>query len=304
VSTLDAQIEAFGPEARVPLREQLARLTTPLPAWGAFNLDRPHLMGVLNVTPDSFSDGGDFFDDAAQAIDHGHALSEAGADIIDIGGESTRPGAAPVSADEEMARVVPVVRKLASAGIAVSIDTRHAVVMGAALDAGARIVNDISGLADPGTLPLIRQRQAPCVIMHMQGEPGTMQKDPRYGAAPLDVFDYLDGRLAVAEAAGVPRSLCLIDPGIGFGKALTHNLDLMAMLGLYRSLGCGILLGASRKSMVQHVMGGDLPPKARVPGSLALALAALEGGAAVIRVHDVAETAQALAVWQAVRARG
>lgn len=281
-------------------RPVLDRLTRPLAPWAGFALDRPLVMGIVNVTPDSFSDGGDHGETDA-AIAHGRALRAAGADILDIGGESTRPGAAPVPLAEEIARVVPVIRALAAAGAVVSIDTRHAAVMAAALDAGARIVNDVTALTGPGALDLVAERRVPVVLMHMLGEPRSMQQAPRYRSAPLDIFDYLEARLDAVEAAGLPRAFCLADPGIGFGKTLNHNLEIMAALGLYRGLGCGVMLGASRKSAIAALMGGTVPPKERLGGSLAFALAGIEAGATLLRVHDVAETVQALRVWQAMK---
>jgi dihydropteroate synthase len=304
VSNLDMTIDALPAASRMAILAQRDRLCAPLPAWAGFDLGRPLIMAVLNVTPDSFSDGGDFFGDVPRAVDRARQFVDAGADIVDIGGESTRPGADPVPPEEEIARVVPIVTRLAAAGLTVSIDTRHAQVMAAALDAGAKIVNDVSGLRDPAALALVAARRVPVVIMHMQGDPRSMQAAPGYEAVALDIFDYLEERLAAVAGLGLPSDLCLVDPGIGFGKTLPHNLDLMSMLGLYRALGCGVLLGGSRKSTIQQIMGVPISPKRRLSGSLALALAAYEGGAGVIRVHDVAETVQALSVWNAVRARG
>jgi dihydropteroate synthase len=283
-----------------PASATLDRLTRPLQPWAGFALDRPLVMGIVNVTPDSFSDGGDFGETAA-AIAHGRALRAAGADILDIGGESTRPGADPVSQDEEIARIVPVIRALAGDGAIVSVDTRHAQVMAAALDAGARIVNDVTALAGSGALELVARRQVPVVLMHMQGDPRTMQQAPHYESAPLDVFDYLAARLDAVEAAGLARSFCLVDPGIGFGKNLDHNIEILDALGLYRGLGCGLMLGASRKRLIAGIMGGEVAPKHRLAGSIALGLAGLDAGANILRVHDVAETVQAVRVWQAVR---
>ncbi len=217
-----------------------------------------------------------------------------------MGGESTRPGAAPVAPDEEMHRVLPVVRALAERGAVVSVDTRHARTMGAALDAGAAIINDITAVADAEALRIAVERQAPVILMHMQGEPRSMQKDPVYDFAALDVFDWLAGRVAACEAAGLDRSRICVDPGIGFGKTLQHNAQILARLGLYHGLGCPVLLGASRKTFIARICG-DMPPKQRVAGSLAAALAGADQGMQFIRVHDVAETVQALKVWHAIR---
>ncbi|HYE49624.1 MAG TPA: dihydropteroate synthase [Azospirillaceae bacterium] len=277
----------------------LDALSAPREGFAGFAPGRPLVMGVVNVTPDSFSDGGDFLDPAA-AVAHGRELLAAGADILDVGGESTRPGAAPVSPEEEEARVVPVVRGLAEAGAVVSVDTRHARVMRAALAAGARIVNDVSALeGDPGSLSAVAAAGCPVVLMHMRGEPRTMQEDPRYLDAALDVADYLEGRVSACLAAGIPRSRIAVDPGIGFGKTVEHNLHLLRHTGLFHALGCPLLVGVSRKRFIAALSRGE-PPKERVAGSLAAGLAALDQGAQILRVHDVAETAQARALWLAL----
>jgi len=261
--------------------------------------DRPLVMGVINVTPDSFSDGGEFLE-VGLAIEHGRRLAAEGADILDVGGESTRPGAAAVSPESEMARVLPVVRALAAEGFVVSVDTRRAAVMKAALEAGARIVNDITALAgDPASPRVAAGAAAPVVLMHMQGEPGTMQNDPRYVDAALDVFDYLRDRIAACEAAGIPRQRIAVDPGIGFGKTVAHNLRILGRLELFLGLGCVTVLGVSRKSFIGRLSRGE-PPAERLAGSLAAALAGAARGAHILRVHDVAETRQALAVWRAI----
>ncbi len=256
-------------------------------------------MGVVNVTPDSFSDGGRWFN-TETAIAHGRALCQAGADIIDVGGESARPGAAPLPPDEEIRRTDPVVRALAQSGAVVSIDTRRRAVMESALMAGAHIVNDISALThDPDSLGLVAQAQALVVLMHMRGEPGTMQRDPVYVSALVEVLEYLEARIAACMVAGIPRSRIVVDPGIGFGKLVRHNLDLLAGIGAFHTLGCGVMVGASRKSTIAHLSRGE-PPEARLPGSLAAALFALQQGVQILRVHDVAETRQAIAVWRAI----
>jgi dihydropteroate synthase len=275
-----------------------ARLTAPRSAWAGFVLDRPLVMGIVNVTPDSFSDGGAFLDPAA-AIAHGQSLRAAGADILDIGGESTRPGAAPVSPEIEAARVVPVIRALAAAGATVSVDTRRSMVMAAALDAGARIVNDVTALGDSAALALVAARSVPVVLMHMQGEPQTMQLAPRYDVPALDLFDYFEARLAACEAAGLGRSQVLIDPGIGFGKSLAHNIELLQDLALLRATGCGVLLGVSRKSFIGK-LAGTTGMGERLAGSLAAGLDGVRHGADVLRVHDVAETVQALRLLRAL----
>jgi dihydropteroate synthase len=260
-------------------------------------------MGVVNVTPDSFSDGGRFLAPES-AIAHGRALADEGAAIVDVGGESTRPGAQPVSIADEIARVVPVVEGLARAGICVSIDTRHHQVMHAAIAAGARIVNDVSALAgDRESLPLVARSGAAVVLMHMRGDPTTMQDSPRYDDVVREVADFLARRVAECRAAGIADDRICVDPGIGFGKTLAHNLALLREAGAVRPAGVALLVGASRKSFIAAAAGGS-PPSARLPGSLAAALAAYEAGADILRVHDVAETRQALVLWQAIRQLG
>jgi dihydropteroate synthase len=277
----------------------MARLTARRSAFAGVRLDRPRIMGVVNVTPDSFSDGGDFMR-AEAAVDHGLALMEAGADILDIGGESTRPGAEPVSIDEEMARTIPVVRALCAQGAVVSIDTRHAAVMESALGAGARIVNDVTALTgDARSLDLVAQSPASVVLMHMRGVPRDMQVDPVYADAPLEVHDYLAARVAACQAAGIAPERIAVDPGIGFGKNLDHNLALLQGLGLLHELGVAILLGVSRKSFIARLSRGEAP-KQRLAGSLAAALAGLDRGVQILRVHDVSQTRQAVEVWRAV----
>ena len=279
--------------------ELLDRLSTPRPSFAGLAMNRPQIMGVINVTPDSFSDGGDHFD-AERAIAAGLAMREAGAAILDVGGESTRPGSEPVPADEELRRVMPVVRGLVKSGALVSIDSRRSVVMRAALEAGAKIVNDVTGLTgDPVSLGMVAKSKAAVVLMHMQGEPRSMQKAPQYQDVALDIYDWLAERVEACEAAGIPRARIAVDPGIGFGKTLSHNLQLLEQLALFHGLGCPIVLGVSRKSFIGKLSGAEAP-KQRVPGSLAAALAGLDRGAQIVRVHDVAETVQAVAVWRAI----
>jgi len=259
----------------------------------------PVIMGIINVTPDSFSDGGDFFE-ARRAIDHGLGMLEQGADILDVGGESTRPGADPVSPDEEIGRVLPVIEALTAAGATVSIDTRHASVMRAALAAGAGIINDVTALTgDPDSLAAAAESDAPVVLMHMRGEPRTMQTAPDYDDAPLDVCDHLAGRIEACVAAGIARDRITVDPGIGFGKTVEHNTEILRKLAVFHGLGCPLLIGVSRKSFIGALSRGERA-KDRLGGSLAAGLAALSQGAQILRVHDVAETRQAMAVWRAV----
>ena len=280
----------------------LGRLSTPRAPFCGIAMDRPAIMGVINVTPDSFSDGGDNAD-AETAIAHGRALAAAGAAILDVGGESTRPGSDAVDAETELARVLPVIEGLADAGVPVSIDSRRASVMAAALDAGAAIVNDISALTlDGESLGVVADSGVPVVLMHTQGDPKTMQVEPVYDCAPLDVYDYLEERIDACLAAGIERGRIAIDPGIGFGKSPTgHNIEILQRLGLFHGLGCPLLLGVSRKSFIGRLAGVEAP-KDRLPGSLAAGLAGLDQGVQILRVHDVAETMQALAVWDAMTA--
>jgi len=263
-------------------------------------LDQPQVMGIINATPDSFSDGGAYCD-AAAAVAAGATMAGQGAAIIDVGGESTRPGAKEVWEGDEIERVLPVVQQLTAGGNAVSIDTRKSGVMSAALGAGARLVNDVSALTwDPQSAAVIAAAGAPVVLMHHQGDPQTMQKDPRYDDALVEVFLWLEERIAAAEAAGIARDRILVDPGIGFGKSVAHNLELINGLALLHGLGCPIVLGASRKRMI-GALANEAPADRRLSGSLTLALKAVEQGAQIVRVHDVAETVQALKVWRGLR---
>ena len=301
---LRAWAAARGSAFEQALERQLARLANPAPmprlsSCPGKAATGPSIMGVINVTPDSFSDGGRFLDPGA-AIAHGERLHDEGADILDVGGESTRPGAAPVPAEEEIRRVVPVVRALAGAGRPVSIDTRKTVVMRAALDAGAAMINDISALRhDPDSLAIAGASGAPVILMHSRGEPATMQHRPHYERVSLDIFDHLEQRIQLWESAGFARSRLLLDPGIGFGKTLDHNLEILQRLDLYRSLGLPLVLGVSRKSFVARICG-DLQETERLPGSLAAALFGLAHGISLLRVHDVGATRQAVRLWQAI----
>ncbi|HEY7550786.1 MAG TPA: dihydropteroate synthase [Hyphomicrobiaceae bacterium] len=279
----------------------LDRLREPRQPIAGLTLERPRIMGVINVTPDSFSDGGRWLDPGA-AIAQGLQLEAEGADILDIGGESTRPGAEPVSLDEELRRVVPVIEALAGrVRVPISIDTRNAEVMRRAADAGARLINDVAALGhDPDALQVAAESGLPVVLMHAQGDPRTMQLDPRYDDVVLDVYDWLEARIAACEAAGIGRGRLIVDPGIGFGKTLDHNVALLASLSTFHGLGCPILLGASRKSFIGRLSGG-VPAPERAPGSIAAALAGVAQGVQIVRAHDVAATRQALAVWEAVQ---
>jgi dihydropteroate synthase len=288
------------PVARVPPPWQaaLARLGAPRPRWAGLATS-PAVMGILNVTPDSFSDGGRHAD-PERAVAAGLSMIAAGAALIDVGGESTRPGAAAVSPAEEQARVLPVVRKLAAAGIAVSVDTRNGATMAACLDAGARVINDVSALThDPAAAAVVAARRCPVVLMHMRGEPQTMAGLGGYADVALEVTAELAERVAAACAAGVAEAAIALDPGIGFAKDAETSAELLRRLGVLACLGLPLVVGVSRKSFL-GVLGGAVEPSARLPSSLAAGLAALLRGAAVLRVHDVAATMQALRVWRAL----
>ncbi|MEL7449782.1 MAG: dihydropteroate synthase [Pseudomonadota bacterium] len=262
----------------------------------------PVVMGVLNVTPDSFSDGGHFFD-APRAVDHAHAMVEAGAAIIDVGGESTRPGARPVPVDEEIRRVVPVVQALAAdISVPVSVDTTKPEVMEAAIDAGAGLINDVNALRTPGAVAVAAAGRINVCLMHMQGEPRTMQDAPHYDDVVSDVRDYLVDRATRCETAGIERSRIVLDPGFGFGKTADHNLALLAGLDALSDCGYPVLAGLSRKATIRALTGRDA--QNCLPGSLAAAVLAAARGASIIRAHDVAETVDALKVTGAVNAAG
>ncbi len=264
-------------------------------------LAQPHplVMGILNVTPDSFSDGGDFVA-LEKALQHARSMIEEGAAIIDVGGESTRPGAAPVSAEDEIARVAPVIRALAAeAGALVSIDTSKPAVMRAAVAAGAGMINDVRALREPGALEAAAELGLPVCLMHLQGEPRTMQQAPHYDDVVAEVAGFLRDRIQACEAADIPRRRLLVDPGFGFGKRLEHNLSLLKHLGRFADLDAPLLVGISRKSMLGRILG-DAPLAQRLHASVAAALLAAQRGARILRVHDVGPTVQALKVLDAV----
>lgn len=262
-------------------------------------LARPRVMGVLNVTPDSFSDGGRFLD-PARAIAHGRAMLADGADLVDVGGESTRPGAAPVDEATELARVVPVVEALARDGALVSVDTSTPAVMRAAVAAGAAMINDVRALARPGALEAAAASGAAVCLMHMQGAPATMQAGPRYDDVAAEIAAFLAARAAACVAAGIARERIALDPGFGFGKTLAHNLALARGLGEIVALGHPVLVGVSRKSMLGAITGRGTDD--RLAAGLAAALFLAGRGAAIVRTHDVRETVDALAVWRAMDA--
>lgn len=259
-------------------------------------LDRPLVCGIVNVTPDSFSDGGDHFD-AAAAIAHGLQLVEQGADLLDIGGESTRPGAAAVGEDEERRRVIPVIEALArQTHVPISIDTSKPGVMRAAVAAGAGLINDVHALRLDGALDAAADLQVPVCLMHMQGEPRSMQAEPHYDEVVADIKRFLADRIFSCELAGIPRKRLLVDPGFGFGKTLEHNLALLRELQQFANLGAPLLVGLSRKSFLGALSGRQAPAE-RVYASVAAALIAAQRGAAILRVHDVAATVDALKIW-------
>ena len=276
-------------------------LSGPRGEFGGLRMDAPQVMGILNITPDSFSDGGLFMRPEAALMQARRMAT--GADILDIGGESTRPGAAEVAVGDEINRTAPVIAALRAGGLSgpISIDTRKAAVAQAAFAAGASILNDVTALRhDPAMAGVAAKAGVPVVLMHSIETPATMQDDPYYDNVLLDVYDALAERLAAAQAAGIPRDRLAVDPGIGFGKTLAHNLALLARLSLFHNLGVPVLLGASRKRFIGTI-GAEAEAQKRMPGSLAVALAGVAQGMQMIRVHDVTETRQALRLWQAVR---
>lgn len=301
VETFGERLADLADEAR----HAWINLITPRPplTLGArvLRLDQPQIAGIVNATPDSFSDGG-LHADAESAADAGHAMTTAGAALIDVGGESTRPGASAVWEGDEVKRVVPVVERLARSGTAVSVDTRKSTVMEAGLAAGATMVNDVSALSwDPRSADVVARAGCPVVLMHHQGTPETMQQSPHYGRpVPFEVYDWLEGRIAAAVEAGIDRGRIVVDPGIGFGKTVQHNLMLLNGLALLHGLGCPLMLGASRKRMI-GALSGEAAADRRLGGSIALALKGAEQGAQLLRVHDVPETVQALRVWRGLR---
>lgn len=301
------RIETISPDRaprRLPLKTfapELMRGMTALraPVLGV-SMDYPRIMGVLNVTPDSFSDGGRH-NAVGAAVARGLAMEREGADFIDIGGESTRPGADPVSVEQEQNRVLPVIEGLIAAGLKapISIDTRHAATARAAFAAGARLWNDVSALThDPASMETAVDLDATVCLMHAQGQPKTMQANPRYRNVLIEINAYLEERVEACVAAGLPCEKLIIDPGIGFGKTLEHNVELLSGFSAFHSIGCPVLLGVSRKRFI-GVLGDEPEADRRAPGSVAAALVGVQQGAQILRVHDVNETRQAIAVWTA-----
>jgi dihydropteroate synthase len=305
VERIEDFVDSLPEPQRTSAGRQLQRITAdraPLTLGErVIRLDQPQVMGIVNVTPDSFSTGKGLEEQPAEAADNAVALASAGAAIVDIGGESTRPGAATVWEGDEIARVVPVIERLKASGTALSLDTRKAAVMTAGLAAGAHIINDVSALTYDGeALRVVAASDCPVVLMHHQGSPETMQQDPQYRDALLDVYDWLEARIAAVTAAGVARERLLIDPGIGFGKTLRHNLAILNGLSLFHALGLPIVLGASRKRIV-GALSGEADVSQRLGGSITLALKGAAQGVQILRVHDVFETVQALRVWRGLR---
>jgi dihydropteroate synthase len=301
VEALESAMTSFSSEMREQIQAIVSRLTGPRAPLKmgprTIPLDQPQVMGILNVTPDSFSDGGAHPDPAGHAMD----MLQAGAALVDIGGESTRPGAKPVWEGDEIARVRPVIETLVRGGAAISIDTRKASVMEVALEVGAAMVNDVSALTwDDRALAVVAARGCPVVLMHHQGAPETMQQDPRYEDVLIEVYDWLEARIDAAIAAGIDRAKILIDPGIGFGKTLRHNLAILNGLSLFHGLGCPIVLGASRKRSI-GALSNEAPVEQRLGGSVALAVLGAAQGVQLLRVHDVVETVQAVRVWRGLR---
>ena len=297
-------VEAIEGRLDEAMAADWARITAPraplVLGERTVRLDQPQVMGIVNATHDSFSDGG-AYPDAASAAEAGAVMASQGAAIIDVGGESTRPGASEVWEGDEIERVLPVVQQLASGGTAVSIDSRKSSVMSAALGAGAAMVNDVSALLwDPQSAETVAKAGVPVVLMHHRGDPATMQDAPRYDDVLVETYEWLEDRIAAAAEAGIARDNILVDPGIGFGKTVAHNLELMNGLALFHGLGCPVALGASRKRMI-GALSNEVPADQRLAGSLALALKAVEQGVQIVRVHDVPETVQALKIWRGLR---
>ena len=301
VEAIDGALARFGEDSA----SAWANLTGARPPLElgerVVRLDQPQVVGIVNVTPDSFSDGGRFADGEGAAA-AGFAMAEAGAAVVDVGGESTRPGAKKVWEGDEIDRVLPAVKRLAAGGTAVSIDTRKSSVMEAALGAGAALVNDVSALThDERSASVVARAGCPVVLMHHQGDPETMQDSPSYPKPVLlAVYDWLAERIEAAEAAGVAREHIIVDPGIGFGKTVQHNLEIINGLALLHGLGCPVMLGASRKRTI-GALSNEAPPERRLAGSIALAVKGMEQGAQLLRVHDVEETVQAVKVWRGLR---
>ncbi len=299
------RLQRQKPAEIVPAKDipdhELQRLTRPRPSIAGLDMSEPKIMGILNATPDSFSDGGRHTS-VETVLAAARDMVAHGASILDVGGESTRPGAEFVPEDEEIARIRPLIEAIhKDTDALISVDTRKAKVAKVAYQAGAGLINDVSGFTfDTALAPFCAEVKAPVCVMHMQGEPATMQDDPQYDDVLLDVYDFLEGQITYLEGLGLHRDQIIADPGIGFGKTTQHNLDLLRRISLFHGLGCPLLLGVSRKGTIGEI-GREPRKDARAPGSIAVALSGLSQGAQIVRVHDVAETAQALRLWAAVR---
>ena len=292
---------AATPEEAAQRQTMLTKLTAPRGDFASLSMAEPHIMGIVNATPESFSDGGVTFD-AEHGIANARIMAEQGATILDIGGESTRPGAEPVSYDEEIRRIIPIITALSDDNHIVSADTRHTHVMAQAGAAGASIINDVGGFRDAGAPELMGEmaqadRGGYAIAMHMQGTPETMQQNPLYDFAPLDVYDWLEERVACLQSHGLPLSHIAIDPGFGFGKTPAHNLEIINWTSLFHGLGVPLLIGVSRKSSIAKLSKGEEATE-RLGGSLALTMRAVECGAQMIRTHDVAQTAQSISLYR------
>ncbi|MGK2284831.1 dihydropteroate synthase [Pedomonas sp. V897] len=305
VAEMEALLDSLPARLRGPAARQWANLLAPRPALDLGHgrqlpFDRPTVMGILNVTPDSFSDGGQHVDPAV-AAESARAMMAAGASLIDIGAETTQPGAKPVWEGDEIERLRPVLERLADQPVPWSADTRKAAVMRFALAHGVSLINDVSALTyDPDAIRVVAESGAPVVLMHHQGDPQTMQVNPTYDDALLDVYDWLEARIDACTAAGIARDRILLDPGIGFGKSVRHNLEILNGLSLFHALGCPLLLGVSRKRFIA-ALSREEPATRRLPGSLAVAVLGAAQGVQMVRVHDVPETVQALKVWQGMQ---
>ncbi len=304
IEALSKYLKTLSPELRQEINKLVENITRPRPFIRLQNgmlLDwsKPLIQGVLNTTPDSFSDGGSFAN-FSDAVAHADQMINFGVDIIDVGGESTKPGAVPVSIDQEMGRVIPVIEQLSKKDIPISIDSRNSDVMLAAFNAGAHIINDVSALTyDPVAMKAVKETKMPVILMHAQGTPQTMQHNPSYENVVLDIYEFLENRINACVHAGISRQMIMIDPGIGFGKTLDHNLEILSNLSIFHALGVPIVIGVSRKRFIGELSGEDTPRK-RFPGSIAAALCAIEQGVQIIRVHDVVETRQAITVSDAI----
>lgn len=305
VEAIDDFLSTLSDDQASNARTQISRITAPRAQFQLgeriLRFDEPRVAGILNITPDSFSDGGQYVEDPQGAADAGFAMSSRGAALIDVGGESTRPGAADVWEGDEIERVVPVIERLAASGVAVSVDTRKAAVMEAALAAGAAIINDVSALRfDDHALEIVAKASCPVIIMHHAGKSHQLHADPNYRDPLVEVYDWLDARIDTLIEAGIARDRIVVDPGIGFGKALQHNLALINGLSLFHGLGCPIMLGASRKRLI-GALSKEASADDRLGGSLALVTLAAAQGVQLIRVHDVPESVQALHIWRGLK---